>query len=218
MARNREPDAMGMRTMDMPIIDTPWSRIGENWANHQHTTCAAWELDYMRCASSVGEQRARTECKNYLDDFLECRDQTKTVSFLSGLAARLTFFSPALLLLNNCCCIRTQLRDIAVTLSLTCYSNKITKVEFTKIAIVTLTLTQISFRSLLTSLQKRAVEHLQIWALIANVEFIGICVCIVAEAIWSNAGREKAPGSTHATQTSGRRDWFTSRSRVAAQA
>lgn len=80
MARNREPDPLGQRTMDLPIIDTPLSRIGEQWATSQRTVCAAWEMDFMRCASSVGDKRARTECKRYLDDFLECRDQTKTVS------------------------------------------------------------------------------------------------------------------------------------------
>ena len=82
MARSREPDIMGMTTHDMPIIDTPFSRVGENWYTNQRNSYAPWELDYMRCASSVGEQRAKTECKVYLDDFLECQNKTKTVRIL----------------------------------------------------------------------------------------------------------------------------------------
>lgn len=61
-----------------PVIDTPFTRISEHWLTQQGGPCGDYELDYSRCAARVGGLRAATECRKFLDDFLECRGKFKT--------------------------------------------------------------------------------------------------------------------------------------------
>eukprot|EP00914_Ancora_sagittata_P018260 GHVO01036109.1.p1 GENE.GHVO01036109.1~~GHVO01036109.1.p1 ORF type:complete len:120 (+),score=12.81 GHVO01036109.1:101-460(+) len=67
------PVAMG----NFPVFDTPFSRLTEHWFSFQASSCRDMELDWARCASRVGVQRARTECKEYHEDLMECATRNK---------------------------------------------------------------------------------------------------------------------------------------------
>ncbi|KAK2192779.1 hypothetical protein NP493_23g06009 [Ridgeia piscesae] len=64
---------------ELPMFNTPFTRFTEHWFTFQKGPCADFEIDYVRCASAVGMHRAEKECRNYLDDFLECAWGIKAV-------------------------------------------------------------------------------------------------------------------------------------------
>jgi len=61
-----------------PVIDTPFTRVTEHWLTQQGGVCQDYEMDYSRCAARVGGMRAVTECRKFLEDFMECRSKIKT--------------------------------------------------------------------------------------------------------------------------------------------
>ena len=80
MAKARPVDEKDFGFFDLPIIFTPLTKITDHWGTAQKGPCAAREIDWARCATRVGEMRARIECKPFLDDFMECAHHIKSVS------------------------------------------------------------------------------------------------------------------------------------------
>ena len=64
----------------IPVIYTPLTHLTGHWGNCQKSRCNYLELDYVRCASRVGEIRARYQCRKYLEDLHECIFRSTTVS------------------------------------------------------------------------------------------------------------------------------------------
>ena len=65
---------------DLPMFHTPFTRFMEDWFTFQKGPCADHEIDYARCAGTVGMIRAEKECSRYMDDFVECAWGVKSVS------------------------------------------------------------------------------------------------------------------------------------------
>lgn len=72
----------GMTVVDMPLLDTPWSRISEKYGGLQNSHCRDLEMDYLRCYGLLGVHMADRNpiCQKYMDDFMECSFGNKTVS------------------------------------------------------------------------------------------------------------------------------------------
>lgn len=68
-----------MRIHDLPVINTPFTRMCETWGTNQSGVCAAYELDFIRCAERVGARRMDNECRKLYYDFQECRFKQKSV-------------------------------------------------------------------------------------------------------------------------------------------
>ena len=62
-----------------PIIETPWSRVSDQWWSYQMGPCADDEYYFIKCVGHVGVRRAPVECKQLHDDFVECAHRYKTV-------------------------------------------------------------------------------------------------------------------------------------------
>ncbi|XP_013078383.1 uncharacterized protein LOC106064376 isoform X2 [Biomphalaria glabrata] len=58
--------------MSLPVIYTPITKLQLNWENTQGGPCGNQYMDFMRCASRTGMEKAKYECKNELADFHEC--------------------------------------------------------------------------------------------------------------------------------------------------
>ena len=88
---------------DLPMFHSPFTRFMEDWFTFQKGPCADHEIDYARCAGSVGMIRAEKECTHYMDDFIECAWGVKSVSgttktVVSTVNSALRFLSTARLI------------------------------------------------------------------------------------------------------------------------
>lgn len=74
----REKPNTGFKPGALPVIETPFTRLTESWMTHQGSACRDYEMDYIRCQARVGRLRAETECRKFIEDFMECRWKVKT--------------------------------------------------------------------------------------------------------------------------------------------
>ena len=67
---------------NLPIIDTPWSWVTDHWWTYQDGHCADQEYYFVKCVGRAGLARARVECKQLHDDFVQCAFRYKSVCSL----------------------------------------------------------------------------------------------------------------------------------------
>ncbi|XP_005097752.1 NADH dehydrogenase [ubiquinone] iron-sulfur protein 5 [Aplysia californica] len=61
----------------LPIIYTPFTKLQAGWGTRQGSTCGEFEMDFVRCASRVGMNKAKFECLKEIEDFHECLWRSK---------------------------------------------------------------------------------------------------------------------------------------------
>ena len=78
----RDPRGPGIfEIRDLPIIDTPFTRLCEPWFSTQKGGCADFEMDYVRCAARVGHKNVeKSICMKYMEDWMECAYKLRSVS------------------------------------------------------------------------------------------------------------------------------------------
>jgi len=73
-------EGTGESFTNLPVFDTPFTRIAENWCTDQNTQCRDYEMDFVRCQAKIGMKKSQTNemCLRYWDDYAECRYKLKT--------------------------------------------------------------------------------------------------------------------------------------------
>lgn len=77
----KKDEMIGLHSM--PLIETPWSWVTDQWWTYQLGPCADDEYYFTKCVGHVGVRRAPVECKQLHDDFIECAHRFKTVCLCS---------------------------------------------------------------------------------------------------------------------------------------
>jgi hypothetical protein len=75
---SREHEA-SMNYLELPVFETPITRVVDHFATLQKGPCARHEMDFARCAARVGLEKSRTVCTAFLQDMHECVYRLKVV-------------------------------------------------------------------------------------------------------------------------------------------
>lgn len=69
---------VGFPTVLTPYIRTPMTDLMGGLYNHQHYgPCGKFELKMMECLEAYGADKGKVKCSDLIDDFNECRKNTK---------------------------------------------------------------------------------------------------------------------------------------------
>ena len=64
--------------LSSPRFNPPWlwnsmTDMFSSWFSHANTRCGKFELASMECMEYYGFKRGKVICKDYYEDFIECR-------------------------------------------------------------------------------------------------------------------------------------------------